>query len=236
MDEGPGLGWLWPEVIGSIQSLAPVYDKVNRVISFASDRRLRAEALRDAVGVDDLVLDAGAGNGVFTQVLLETQPKVRDVVLLDAIPEMLAKACLNPGIVNPVVGDFEKTPFRDGVFDSVLMGFSLRDARNMNNALSEVKRVMADGGKLVVVDLGKPNNPLKKLALAAYWKALAPLLAFVAVGRVGLRVHAIYKTYRRLPKNSQLKSMLEKFFTAVEVKEKMLGGALIAFARLSAGK
>ncbi|MEM4294933.1 MAG: class I SAM-dependent methyltransferase [Candidatus Caldarchaeum sp.] len=229
-EESPGLGRVWPEVMQSIKTIAPFYDKVNRMISLGSDRRLRVRAVCGRVGLDERVLDAGAGNGVFTTVMLEQQPGVREVVMLDILPEMLSRSGSRWN-THPVLGDFERTPFRDDVFDSVLMGFSLRDARDMKKALDEVRRVMTSNGKLVVVDLGKPDNRLKNIAISLYWRTVAPLLAFLRVGLPGLKVYSIHKTYVKLPKNSEFKSLLKTFFRHVEVEERMMGGTLIALSR-----
>ncbi|MEM4560221.1 MAG: class I SAM-dependent methyltransferase [Candidatus Caldarchaeum sp.] len=229
-EESPGLGRVWPEVMQSIKSIAPFYDKVNRMISLGSDRRLRIEAVGGRVGFDERVLDAGAGNGVFTTVLLEQQPGVREAVMLDTLPEMLSRSGSRWN-THPVLGDFERTPFRDDAFDCVLMGFSLRDARDMKKALNELRRVMTSNGRLVVVDLGKPDNRLKKHAASLYWRTVAPLLAFLRVGRPGLKVYSIHKTYVRLPRNSEFKALLKTFFSHVEVEERMMGCALIALSR-----
>ncbi len=232
-DEGLGLGEIWPEVIKSLRKLAPVYDRLNRIISLNTDISLRVEGVSGRVGEGELVLDAGAGNGIFTEILLMEQPNVRDVVMLDTLPEMLSKAVekVNMKVAHPVVGVFEKIPFRANVFDCVLMGFSLRDAMNMHVALSEIRRVTQPNGKLIVVDLGKPDSFLKRIVIAVYWCLVAPLLAFIRLGFVGLNVFSIYKTYRRLPSNREMRNLLKNFFKEVEVREKVMGGVVIVFSR-----
>ncbi|MEM4415467.1 MAG: class I SAM-dependent methyltransferase, partial [Candidatus Caldarchaeum sp.] len=130
-------------------------------------------------------------------------------------------------ISHQVVAVFEQMPFREEVFDTVLMGFALRDAANMAKALSETRKILRKGGRLLVVDLGKPANILKGIAIGVYWALLAPLLAALKLGKTGLEAAAIYLTYRRLPTNKELKSLLKTFFDTVEVGEKMLGGVVV---------
>ncbi|MDJ0273534.1 MAG: class I SAM-dependent methyltransferase [Aigarchaeota archaeon] len=224
-----GLGPDWRPVMRSLEKLAPVYDMLNKTISFNTDIRLRAECLDGNVGLLDRVLDAGSGPGVFTETLLRTQKWQGEVVMLDPLPSMhmLARKKMPQNTVHQVVAVFEQMPFREEVFDTVLMGFSLRDAANMAKALSETRKILRKGGRLLVVDLGKPANILKRIAIGVYWALLAPLLAALKLGKTGLEAAAIYLTYRRLPTNKELKSLLKTFFDTVEVGEKMLGGVVI---------
>jgi demethylmenaquinone methyltransferase/2-methoxy-6-polyprenyl-1,4-benzoquinol methylase len=216
----------------SLEKLAPVYDRLNKTISFNTDVGLRVECLDGNVGVMDRVLDAGSGPGVFTEILLETQKWQGDAVLLDPLPTMhnLAREKVPHNISHQVAGVFERMPFREDVFDTVLMGFSLRDASNMAKALSEIRKILRKGGRLLVVDLGKPANILKRFAIGVYWALVAPVLASFKLGKTGLEAAAIYRTYRRLPTNTELKSLLKMFFETVEVREKILGGVVVVRA------
>jgi ubiquinone/menaquinone biosynthesis C-methylase UbiE len=58
---GPGLGDFWPRVIDSLRRLAPIYEEVNRTISFNTDLKVRANAVEGRVKAGDVVLDAGSG-------------------------------------------------------------------------------------------------------------------------------------------------------------------------------
>jgi len=225
-----GLGGFWPTVMRSLRRIAPVYEEVNKTISFSTDLRLRSEAVADKVYEGDVVLDVGAGNGVFTKILLTTQPKVSDVVMLDALPEMLERAPRDNGKTHKVVGVFENMPFRGGCFTLAVAGFALRDARNMKQAFSEISRVLSDPARLIIADLGKPDSFFKSAAIALYWRLVAPVLAFIKHGPVGYEVHTIYGTYRRLPPNSLLKTLIALYFTKVEVVEKMFGGVVTVYA------
>ena len=121
-------------------------------------------------------------------------------------------------------------PFRDGNFDAVLCGYSLRDAISLRTAISEVHRVLKTGGRFVIVDLGKPDSPIIRAGVSFYLRAVLPILAVVAGGRLGLKFAALYDTYKVWPKNSALKSLLLERFTRVEFDTGMMGGAVIVAA------
>ncbi|MCS7109950.1 MAG: class I SAM-dependent methyltransferase [Candidatus Caldarchaeum sp.] len=228
-----GLGKEWGKVVAALQNLVHVYDRLNQTISFNSDMKLRAECIDGKIESGYRVLDAGCGNGIFSRILLEKQPAVGEVVLLDALAPMLRQAVakIPVGRTHAVLAVFEYMPFREKAFDSVLMGFSLRDAINMDAAMSEVKRVTKESGRLLVVDLGKPANIFKTFLISFYWFVLAPFFAFLRLGKVGLNASAIFTTYKRLPTNGELKKLANRFFHAVEVQEKMMGAAMIMNAQ-----
>ena len=227
-----GLGEDWDRVIKSIEAISDIYDEVNRTISFRRDMELRAEGIDGRLSPSDLVLDAGAGNGIFSRLVLQRFPEIRGVVMLDASLEMLsrAKARLDGDRAEKVLGLFEYLPFRHGCFDACVMGFSLRDARDMEAALREIARTLKSSGRLVVVDLGKPDSRLKSSLITLYWLALAPAIATLRFGRKGLQIASIYPTYKRHPRNSQLEKLLANSFSRVEIKKKMLDGVVIAYS------
>lgn len=90
--------------------------------------------------------------------------------------------------------------------------------------------------KLIVVDLGKPSNPLLRAAVTLYWRVIAPFTALLTIGRRGLTASAIYLTYKRFPTNREFRKLLNGFFQDVKLTEKFLGGAIIASCEKPASK
>ena len=121
-------------------------------------------------------------------------------------------------------------PFRSSIFDAVLCGYSLRDAIQLRPAISEISRVLKLGGRLIIVDLGKPDNPLTEACVSFYLRHILRILAFAVAGKVGLKFQALYGTYCRWPKNSDLNNLLKEFFSKVDFDTELLGGAVIVAA------
>jgi len=218
----------------ALLEIIPVYDRGNQVISLGRDTSLRREGIAKTVRPHDLVLDAGCGPGVMTEIAVSVAPPLRGVVLLDPLKPLLSAASErlrgSRQITAPLRGVLEELPFQDGVFDVVMCGFSLRDARDMGMALREIARVVKRGGYLLVVDLGKPDNALLRWGAGIYWRYLAVFLALLFLGRRGLPYSTLYATYQRLPRNGELCEMLRELFTSASLSARMLGGALIAVA------
>ncbi|MEW6605012.1 MAG: class I SAM-dependent methyltransferase [Thermoproteota archaeon] len=222
----------WGEVIEVLRSIIPVYDKVNRVISLGKDEEYRLRGIRGRVLPGNIVLDAGSGYGNMSRVALAEAGGDARVVMYDPIPEMLAnvknylpdlQAALSSGI-------FEYMPFRDGTFDAVLCGYSLRDAIRLGEAITEMHRVLKAGGRLVIVDLGKPDGAVSRAFVSMYLKYFLGIFAYLAAGKAGLKFKTLYGTYLRWPKNSELDSMLKEKFSHVEFEKGMMGGAVIIAA------
>lgn len=94
------------------------------------------------------VLDAGCGKGRFARVLAERHPRA-EICGLDLAESMLKFA--PPGI-RACAGSLTELPFRDGAFHAAYATESLEHAVDIERAVAELCRVVAPGGRIVVID------------------------------------------------------------------------------------
>jgi len=225
-----GLGSYWHEIIEVLRTIIPVYDQVNRAISLGKDAEYREHGIRNRVEKGNLVLDAGSGYGNMSKEALRQCGDLQ-IAMLDPIQEMLAKAKTEFHGKNLLIsGVFEYLPFRDNTFDAVMCGYSFRDAISMRTAVAEFHRVLKDNGRLIIVDIGKPDNAFNRTGVSFYLKFIMGILAFLVAGSMGLKFRAIYGTYKRLPRNAEMKLMLKEKFSKVEFETRMMGGAIVVAA------
>ena len=160
--------------------LAPDYDRLNRIISFNSDRRWRRKAAVPLSGCR-MVLDLCAGTGDMTLALLAEGQFTGTVVLSDFALPMLRlareKLISFPGRVLVVCADAEKLPFKQEIFDGTTLGFSLRNLENLDGFAREAKRVLRPGGLGVFLEIGHPSNGLWGKLFYTYFYRLMPGLA-----------------------------------------------------------
>jgi demethylmenaquinone methyltransferase/2-methoxy-6-polyprenyl-1,4-benzoquinol methylase len=160
--------------------LAPDYDRLNRIISFNSDRLWRNKAARPLAQAR-CVADLCAGTGDMAMALL-SDPKFQGVVVLSdfAFPMLvLAKKKLArfSGRAFLVCADAERLPFKPGVFDGAIQGFSLRNLGSLPDFAREVRRVLAPGGSGAFLEIAHPSNGIWGKFFYTYFYGVMPRFA-----------------------------------------------------------
>ena len=226
-----GLGSYWGEVMNVLREIIPVYDKVNSIISLGKDVEHRNRGISKRVVPGNRILDAGSGFGNMSKTALKLNDGKISVTLYDPLVPMLKNTGTHfekhPDMAN---GVFEHIPFKDEEFDAVLCGYSLRDAINLRIAIAEIHRVLKKGGRFVIVDLGKPDEPFIRAGVSFYLRCILPILAFAAGGRLGLKFGTLYGTFKRWPENKKLEGLLLEKFSKVEFEKDLMGGAIMVAA------
>lgn len=226
-----GLGSYWGEVIKVLEEIIPVYDKVNSIISLGKDKKHRDRGISQRVVPGNRILDAGSGFGNMSKTALRLTDGKISVTLYDPLVPMLKNTSTYfervPDMAN---GVFENIPFREGEFDAVLCGYSLRDAIDLKTAISEIHRVLKKDGRFVIVDLGKPDEVFFRAGVSFYLRCILPILAFAAGGRLGLKFGTLYGTYKRWPQNKRLEKMILEKFSRIEFEKDLMGGAIMVAA------
>lgn len=148
-------------------SVAPKYDVMNDLMSAGMHRLWKAFTIAQAgVRPGFKVLDIAGGTGDLAKAFTEKAGPTGEVWLTDINESMLRVGrdrLLNHGIVSPsLLCDAEKLPFPNNYFDRVAVAFGLRNMTHKDAALSEMRRVLKPGGKLLVLEFSKVWEPLKK--------------------------------------------------------------------------
>jgi demethylmenaquinone methyltransferase/2-methoxy-6-polyprenyl-1,4-benzoquinol methylase len=90
-----------------------------------------------------------------------------------------------------VTADMSALPFPDAQFDIVTTGYGLRNVPDLALAVTEIRRVLRQGGTLVSLDFNRPDSVLVRTVYLAY-------LAVVG-GVLGWLLHRDPDTYRYIP-------------------------------------
>ena len=226
-----GLGSYWGEVIDVLRDIIPDYDKVNSFISLGNDTEHRNRAIRGRIIRGDKILDAGSGFGNMSKTAAKIIDDDLQIVLYDPLIPMLKNTDrLFEKKIDSACGVFEHIPFQNDEFDLVLSGYSLRDAISLKTAISEVHRVLKKDGRWVIVDLGKPDEPILRFGVTFYLRMILPIIAFIAGGRLGLKFATLYGTYKLWPQNKKLERLLLEKFSRVEFEKDLMGGAIMVAA------
>lgn len=166
----------WRELMDAMEEVGPYYDRVNSMITFGMvDRwRKRAAALARP---EDVVLEIGSGPGNFTRHL-----KAGMVIALEPSSELSSYAThlLGRDKVGLLRGVGEEIPLADRTVDKVFCVFSFRDFFDRKKSISEMRRVLREGGEAIIVDIAKPPpGPMAKM-IDFHVRHMVPPLARIA--------------------------------------------------------
>lgn len=175
-------------VRGLFDRTARHYDRVNALMSLGWGRRYRREMLTWAgLRPGMRVLDVATGTG---QVAGEARHVLSGrgmVVGLDASEGMLAQARRAGAADALLLGRADALPFAEGSFDFVSVGYAIRHVADLAAAFRELRRVLAPGGILLVLELTPPRREPGRTLLRLYLGRLLPLLSVVSTGSGDVR-------------------------------------------------
>lgn len=176
------------------ERIAPRYDLINDLQSFGLHRfwkrRLVDLSRADA---NSRALDFCCGTGDIAFALARTGAEVTG---LDFSPGMLkvaeqrragfpqtsASAPDRRAKVTFKQGDALATGMSDASFDIATVGYGLRNLSNWKAGIAEMTRVLKPGGRILVLDFGKPDNAVWRSLYYAYLRVCVPLLGLVFCG------------------------------------------------------
>lgn len=226
-------------VRGVFDTVARRYDAMNDIMSLGSHRLLKRVAVEMArLRPGKRVLDLAGGTG---DVAVLAARQVDDaapaagrlrsgrgqVVLADINRKMLAEGrdrVLDRGCaaLHHAQADAESLPFRDGVFDAVLVAFGVRNFTNNGAALAEMLRVLRPQGVAVVLEFATVDNPLLARAVDAF-KATWPVVGRVVVGDAAPYRYLV-DSIREHPHQDAFRRMMEEAGFANVEHHDLLGG------------
>ncbi|MBA2696369.1 MAG: demethylmenaquinone methyltransferase [Actinobacteria bacterium] len=142
------------DVARMFDDVASRYDLTNDVLSMGQARWWRRAVVRAvAARPGERVLDIAAGTGTSSEPFADAEI---DVVPADFSIGMLKEGRRRRPDMAFTAADALHLPFADGVFDVVTMSFGLRNVADVEAALSELRRVVTPGGRLVVCEFSQP--------------------------------------------------------------------------------
>lgn len=220
-------------------AIAGSYDLNNRVHSFGRDQAWRRFAVRAAaLKPGDRVLDVACGTGDLTRAFAQARPVAPQSVLgVDFTQAMLDVAerrrqddllrQRDPQAAERItyrLGDAMALQLPDASFNVASIAFGLRNVNDPLVALREFHRVLAPGGRLIVLEFDRPRLPIIRQLNDFYTGWVMPRTAsLIARDRSG--------AYRYLPKS------VATFLTAEQIGEscRRVGFSDHRFHRLTFG-
>jgi demethylmenaquinone methyltransferase/2-methoxy-6-polyprenyl-1,4-benzoquinol methylase len=207
-------------------SVAPVYDRMNTLMTAGLDGRWRRAAARAAgLSRGGAALDVACGTGKLTAALASVvgpEGRVVGVDLSEAMLDQARRAFAERLGVEFRLGNALALPVDDGAFDAATIAFGLRNLSSFEDGFREMARGVRTGGRVVCLELSVPRRRVATLVYRSVFRAVAPIMGAF---------------FRRGAAYAYLPHSLNGFPAAEEIADTMRRAGLrdVGFRRLAFG-
>ena len=201
------------QVAKMFDNIAKSYDFLNHSLSFGMDFYWRKKAVSKLTNNPKKILDVATGTADFA--IAATKMKEVQIIGIDISEKMLEigeNKIKQKGLEKQIklqLADSENLPFESGSFDGITAGFGVRNFENLQLGLSEMCRVLKEGGIAVILEPSKPKAFPVKQIYSAYFHYILPFL--------GRLISKDNRAYNYLPESVDTFPENEKFIEILKV-------------------
>jgi len=194
-------------------TIAPRYDLLNHLLSLNIDKAWRRKAIRQ-LGLERSpsghYLDLCAGTLDVGAALVKTKGFTGSIVGADFAEPMLRAGAgkAAPHRLAPVVADALMLPIGSGLMAGAIVAFGIRNVSNLDDARSEVHRVLEPGAKFVILEFTTPRNRLVRSAYHVYFHHMLPRIGALISGH-GSAYKYLPASVAHFPEESELANRME---------------------------
>jgi demethylmenaquinone methyltransferase/2-methoxy-6-polyprenyl-1,4-benzoquinol methylase len=203
-------------------NIAPDYDRLNHILSLNIDKGWRKKAVRQIADQKRpmKVLDVACGTADFT---IEIAQKVAPGSIVTGVDisegmmavgkEKIKKAGVSAELY---VADCEALPYEDDTFDRISVGFGVRNFEHLEIGIKEMFRVLRPDGKLVILELSVPSNPVICWCYKLYFLKILPAVGGLVSGERGAYEYLPASVLRFPPPEQFVQILKAAGFNSVE--------------------
>ena len=212
-------------------TIATRYDLINDLQSFGLHRVWKRRLLRLAAPrPGERALDLCCGTGDIALALARRGARVAG---LDFSEPMLrvARRRMEAGgwkLENRpqfLHGDAQQIPFPDSSFEIVTVGYGLRNLASWETGVREMVRVARPGGRLLVLDFGKPDNARWRAIYFGYLRRFVPVFGKIFCGNSATHAY-ILESLQHYPAQHGVAAKLRELGLANVRVVNLLGGVM----------
>ncbi|MDM1049649.1 bifunctional demethylmenaquinone methyltransferase/2-methoxy-6-polyprenyl-1,4-benzoquinol methylase UbiE [Sphingobacterium hotanense] len=158
------------QVADMFNNISKTYDLLNRFMTMGIDTIWRKKAIKLLKPLQpQMILDVATGTGDFAleSIRILNPKKIIGVDISRGMLDVAAEKAKKKGVESQFevrLGDSESLPFEDNTFDAVTVAFGVRNFENLEQGLSDIRRVLKPGGRAIILELSNPTAfPIKQL-------------------------------------------------------------------------
>ncbi|OYY12641.1 MAG: bifunctional demethylmenaquinone methyltransferase/2-methoxy-6-polyprenyl-1,4-benzoquinol methylase, partial [Sphingobacteriia bacterium 35-40-8] len=170
------------QVADMFNSIAYRYDFLNRFLSAGIDVWWRKKAISQLQSLKPKkILDVATGTGdvaILTYQQLHPDT-ITGIDISEGMLELGRKKLDKLGLhdhIQLLKGDSEVIRFADQSFDAITVAFGVRNFQHLEKGLAEMYRVLAPGGKLVVLEFSKADAGFLSFLFSFYMNKITPFI------------------------------------------------------------
>ncbi|GAA4797291.1 bifunctional demethylmenaquinone methyltransferase/2-methoxy-6-polyprenyl-1,4-benzoquinol methylase UbiE [Olivibacter ginsenosidimutans] len=203
------------QVATMFNNISGTYDFLNHFLSFGIDiiwRKKAIKALKTLQPKEILDVATGTGDFAFEAIKILNPEQITGVDISEGMLTIARDKIMKRGLQQQfkvVLGDSERLPFEEAVFDAVTVAFGVRNFEHLEKGLADIWRVLRPGGKAVILEFSNPKAfPVKQL-YQLYSRTLMPFF-----GRLFSKDKAAYtylpESVVQFPDGERFASILRK--------------------------
>lgn len=211
-------------------AIARHYDLLNDLQSLGLHRHWKRQLVQLApVTPGARALDVCCGTGDIARRLAEAGAEAVGLDFSEPMLEVARAKARNSKLrirnLSFICGDAQQLPFGNGEFDVVTVGYGLRNLASWETGLREMTRVAKPGGRLLILDFGKPASPLWRGLYFGYLRLAVPVLGRLFAGSAEAYAY-ILESLRHYPAQLGVAAKLRELGLIDVQTINLLGGAM----------
>lgn len=147
------------QIVAMFDSIAPSYDKLNRILSFGVDKSWRKKAIKEvlkcapqSVEIVDVACGTGDMIALWRDLAAKFHTQIVKIQGLDPSEEMLNIARKKFTNTEFIKAYAQNLPLNDGSADILSISYGIRNVTERQKAFSEFARVLKKGGILLILE------------------------------------------------------------------------------------
>ena len=189
-------------------AIAPRYDLLNRLLTFGMDRRWRRRSVSELrLPPSSRVYDLACGTGDLCRDLESAGLRPVGFDLSAGMLRAAQKYRESGKLRAPMVlGDALRLPVPQESADGITCGFALRNVVDLDGLFAELARVLRPGGRVSLLEVAEPSNPVMRLGHGVYFGKVIPLVGGLLSNRAAYDY--LPKSVAYLPPTEEMFDML----------------------------